>query len=487
MIYRNTIVLLLIIWSLLDCRLVSASNDKGDDGYFYNLAQLETVFEKLLQLEQNKSGKLNIVHIGDSHIQADMLTDAIRQILQSRFGNGGYGFTFPYSLAKTNGAGYVKYKSDAVWNSRRNIYPVTDVSIGLSGIGLYTNNPNLRIRVEADPLYAFNSVKVLSTTTEPGFEVSFSEEKFIPKENNSREEVVLSTKVERDNPMVKAHIVQRGETLYRIALNNNTSVDRLKELNGLQSNVIKTGMTIILPDDNKAEAVLEEPHPEEIKVIEQPAPKKQKEAGVLSGMYFTETKDTILTNIAFIDSKDKRSEYNLSGIVLENDKPGVVYHSIGVNGAKVSDYNKYPLFFKQLPVLNPDLVIISLGTNESFGKWSAPYYMDQLRQLVQNIKNTNPNAVILVTTPPPSLFRRKNPNEFIEGYREAMVQSKEYVVWDLLSRLGGINAPKGKALSDMMARDKVHYTKDGYEEQGRLFATDFLTAYDRYVKNRRVH
>ena len=60
--------------------------------------------------------------------------------------------------------------------------------------------------------------------------------------------------------------------------------------------------------------------------------------------------------------------YALNGVVLESNNPGIIYHNIGVNGAKYSDYNKYPLFFDQLKALQPDLIIVSLGTNESYGK-----------------------------------------------------------------------------------------------------------------------
>lgn len=34
--------------------------------------------------------------------------------------------------------------------------------------------------------------------------------------------------------------------------------------------------------------------------------------------------------------------YALNGVVLESNNPGIIYHNIGVNGAKYSDYNKYP-------------------------------------------------------------------------------------------------------------------------------------------------
>lgn len=461
--------ILLFIISALFHGLIFAENgieSSGND--FHNYQQLKPLFEKLYKLEHNKSGKVNIVHIGDSHIQADLFTNTIRQALQSRFGNGGYGFCFPYSLAKTNGTGYTKFTSNAVWNNRRNIFPITDVSIGLSGIGFYTNKANASLQLEVNPLYAFNKIKVLSTSSETNFEVSFTDD---PLEK--REDIHPVTKEDLSESEVKIHTVKTGETLYRIALNNHTTVEQLKAWNDLKSSTIKKGMVLVVSEKTKP-----------TRSVPKTDNRKPETITSQAGKYYIEAKDSILSNTAYITSKSKVTESNLSGIVIENDKPGIIYHTIGVNGAKLSDYNKYPLFFKQLPILHPDLVIISLGTNESFGKWSTPYYMDQLNQLVQSIRYENPSAIILVTTPPPSLFRRSTPNDFIEGYRDAMMQSNDYVVWDLLSKLGGIEAPLNNNLSGNMARDRVHYTKDGYEEQGILFATDFLKAYDQYIKNR---
>ncbi|MEM1057144.1 MAG: LysM peptidoglycan-binding domain-containing protein [Bacteroidota bacterium] len=46
----------------------------------------------------------------------------------------------------------------------------------------------------------------------------------------------------------RVHVVQPGETLYRIALNNGTTVDELKALNGLATNTIPVGLRLRLPD-----------------------------------------------------------------------------------------------------------------------------------------------------------------------------------------------------------------------------------------------
>ena len=51
---------------------------------FANQELLNPIFNKLYNLEKSKKGKINIVHIGDSHIQADFFTNAIRSELQSK-------------------------------------------------------------------------------------------------------------------------------------------------------------------------------------------------------------------------------------------------------------------------------------------------------------------------------------------------------------------------------------------------------------------
>lgn len=46
----------------------------------------------------------------------------------------------------------------------------------------------------------------------------------------------------------KTHTVKKGDTLYRIAKQNNCSVDSIKELNNLSSNNLKIGATLLIPE-----------------------------------------------------------------------------------------------------------------------------------------------------------------------------------------------------------------------------------------------
>ncbi|MDM1549589.1 peptidoglycan-binding protein, partial [Empedobacter falsenii] len=142
---------------------VESVNGEGIGNKIYYAEQLKTFFEKVQKMIRSKEGKINIVHIGDSHIQADFFSGRMRSLLQDRFGNGGLGFAFPYKLAKTNGNSLVRYSSNAEWSSYRNIFPVKDAQVGLSGIALSTNNSNAVIELSVrDASYGFSRMKVFT-------------------------------------------------------------------------------------------------------------------------------------------------------------------------------------------------------------------------------------------------------------------------------------------------------------------------------------
>lgn len=50
----------------------------------------------------------------------------------------------------------------------------------------------------------------------------------------------------QEQPAAEVHVVQPGETLYRIARNNGLTVEELKRLNGLTSNLIEVGQRLVI-------------------------------------------------------------------------------------------------------------------------------------------------------------------------------------------------------------------------------------------------
>lgn len=465
--YIVSVLFIVCSFILQSVHVLADNKDKRQSQVFIYEEYLDPIFEKLYELETQNKSKINIVHIGDSHIQADLLTNQIRKTLQSQFGNGGYGFTFPYRLVRTNGTDIVKYKSDATWKSRLNVYPVSSmVDIGLSGIGFYTQDKNFSLDLNVSPEYAFNSLKILYSTITPQYNVSLTEEEKNDPNNNFNISV-------SDEYFI--HTIKRGDYLTLLANKYQTTVQEIKELNGLKGDMIQAGSYIRIPNVSN----------------NQTSPTVNTTKKVLAQLetfpYYSEyISDEPLDNAA-IFSKDGFSKHNIDGFVIENDKPGLIYHSIGVNGAKISDFNKYPLFFTQLNILHPDLVIISFGTNESYLKLSVNGYVNNLKAMCDRIRKDNPNVSILIFTPPPSLVRQTMENPLVEKYSTALVEDKSLnvAVWDFYNKMGGEKGIKsnGKYVH-LISKDKIHYTTNGYKVQGEMFSSDFMKAYEEFKKRK---
>ena len=91
-----------------------------------------------------------MIHIGDSHIQADIFSGRVRTLLQdsAAFGNGGRGLVFPYPLAKTNNPWNYKVTSTGVWTGCRNVQYKQNCEWGLAGITAETIDSSATFSVQ---------------------------------------------------------------------------------------------------------------------------------------------------------------------------------------------------------------------------------------------------------------------------------------------------------------------------------------------------
>ncbi|AXB55298.1 GDSL-type esterase/lipase family protein [Flavobacterium fluviale] len=428
------------------------------EGQIYNAKVLKDFFQKLEENENQKNQKINIVHIGDSHIQGDLMTNEIRKNLQQKFGNAGRGLVFPYQLAKTNGSYNERFKSNRVWESYRNIYPFKNNPVGLSGIGLWRDSGGFVMEMNIkDPAYKFNTIKIITPKNQNMFDLAVS------SKINS---------IQTTERKVITHKIKKGEVLGTIADKYNVSVTEIKRDNRLKSNNIRAGRTLkISTNETRAKTIsMSEFVPLAV------------ESDSYTHYY---NSDNALSRIFLIPNKEA-SNYELNGLVLEKDAPGIIYSGIGVNGAKFSDYNKYPLFFEQLKALHPDLLVFSLGTNESYDHLNSGSFIKELREFISNIKAQKIDAPIIIMTPPPSLLRRK-PNTYIDDYTRQIIeiaQKDGFAVWDLYDEFGGMSGIKQLKVQGLIGPDWVHYSKKGYEKQGNLFTQAFLKTYDNFkLKN----
>ena len=98
-------------------------------------------------------------------------------------------------------------------------------------------------------------------------------------------------------------------------------------------------------------------------------------------------------------SYENLGDLTLFGASLSGGRPGVFYHSIGNNGATYDTYNRIGDIGASIKPLNPNLVILSLGTNEAFGRLDTARLRNSVDKLVKDIRDANPAAEILLVTP----------------------------------------------------------------------------------------
>jgi len=423
-----------------------------------NAPLLQPFFEKLIKLEENKEGKINIVHIGDSHIQADFFTNAVRKPLQQEFGNGGHGFTFPYSLNKP--AKPYRFAASAAWQICRNNRPARcepGTEIGLSGYGLGTKAGQFVLSVEAsEEQHRFNTIKIVA-----------------PEATSYRLATVKGDKkpmIHSVRSGVEIHRIKNGESLDIIARNYKVSKAAIKRENNMISNRIWAGKKLRIPVTVTETSV-------DTSIF---LPLKYQWQEKFVSAYHQEKPISAI----YLLQSGERNLYSLNGFIVENDAPGVIYHSIGTVGSMVSDFNATPLFFEQLPVLSPDFVIASFGTNESYGEVSAEEFIAQMERFINNIRAFCPDVPILVTTPPTSLLRRGMLNNYVLEYSDALMQREDVALWDLYFFTGGLMGAKEDSAAIQIAKDNIHYTVSGYINQGTAFANALLNQYKYYKRNR---
>jgi lysophospholipase L1-like esterase len=383
-------------------RTFSLENEEANT--IQNAAHLDEFFDALIRLKTTGKGKINIVHIGDSHIQGDFLTDVVRKNFQHDFGNAGRGLIVPYRVANTNEPPNFRTSSSSVWQSKRCVHPTQPLPIGIGGVTIRTDLPqtDLTIRVNSNEQrdYSFNAVTL-----------------FFQKDSTSFHFSVLDT--------ANAELAHIGP----------------------------------FPDGpfvNSSRVLL----PRAVKQI----------------------------SFRTVGVNEAQRQAVIFGVNLENRRPGILYHAIGVNGAKYVHYNAAIHFARQTQALDPALFIISLGTNEAVDypvlDQAIPQYIDKL---VQSLREYNPKAKFILVTPPDSFRKKIKPNPGVEMMRQYIIQyavENGLAFWDMYKATGGKDSATQWKNKGLLRPDGIHFSRDGYAYQGDLFYQAIMKRYNNYVSLR---
>lgn len=363
-----------------------------------NRQHLDEFYEQLYLLKKGGDKKVNIIHLGDSHIQADFLTQAVRNNFQNNFGNAGRGLIVPGRVAGTNEPFNIQTSSNVSWESKRCVFPLQLLPIGIGGITIRSGVPESKLYVymnDATQDYSFNRVRIFHQKNASSFSLRLKDS----------EVKLIDAKTVNDST--------RNFTAFELP----------------------SPLTSVVIESWKADSV--------------------------------------------------QNHTTIFGLSLENGKPGILYHVIGVNGAKYAHYKVAKYFAEQTHKLDPALFIISLGTNEAL---DHPYIdkrlLTHIEDLVSSLKANNPLAKFIIVTPPDCFIKRTRKNPGVLKVREALIQfavENGYAFYDMYQAVGGDDAAVKWREAQLLRADGVHFTKDGYDYQGNLLFDAIIKGYNDYV------
>lgn len=180
------------------------------------------------------------------------------------------------------------------------------------------------------------------------------------------------------------------------------------------------------------------------------------------------------------------------GASLINGDNGAIVHTIGLNGATFNNFNSNRSA-AYLKALKPNLIIISLGTNESVNRnFSYSDFSAQVRQLVRSIRNEMPECKIILTSPVYSFRRvrvrrrryayRNNPNvaQIAKACKE-VAKKEEIGFINLYEAFGGQQKGYNLVKQNVLARDRIHLNKEGYITSGNCIASALEEDYHRFL------
>ncbi|MDR1499632.1 MAG: GDSL-type esterase/lipase family protein [Tannerellaceae bacterium] len=361
-------------------------------------------FDALDMLEGGVDTVVTILHLGDSHIQAGHYSGTTMRLMQERYGNAGRGWIAPLKITRTN---------------EPDDYFITSLIKEWTAGRVVQTAP----RSDVGP----GGVGIKTPATFVNFDIAIAPNNGAGYAFNQ----VIAYRGSLSMPLLPSGRLRDSATVYHgqpmpqpmNLLADTIRLDSLADTLSLQSTRRSEGTDSLLP------------------------------AASFDNLYY--------------------------GFSLTNGRPGILYHSVGVNGAMFVNYTDERYVGMLAAVFRPALLIVSLGTNESFGRrFTTNGFAAQVEAFVALVKKHLPNTAILLTTPPECYKRvvvdkqrRYRRNENTERVAAAIVQvaaSEGVACWDMFTATGGRGSSEKWFNGKMMGRDRIHFSKGGYNEQGAL-------------------
>ena len=455
-------------------------------------ASFEPFFKKLDTLVFENRGKVRILHIGGSHLQADVISGRIREHLVKEYpgASAGRGFVFPYSAARTNTpASYASYYK-GIWDKNKNVQHEITKPLGLLGIAISTRDPRAEItllldKYNTEPIWGETSFRVFgysdSNDVEPVLRID-SMDVFGTFDSTSQSYVFTSPR-----PIDTIQIAFRWADTTKQAEVAAFITDSL-----FKDSVARADSLARVADSLRMDSLGITPPPASSQQASQVA--------AADSMFQGDCEDVLDTNClnrdedmqatldsAAADTVPPRPHFTLTGILAENNAPGITYTNVGINGAKVSNYFEEvcPLFEKEMSYYKPDLVIFAIGINDAnVDVFNDKIFREDYDKLIKRIRKVSPKTAFIFETNNDS-YRKVRKRKYVQHPNGEVARKSFFMladkhkagVWDKFSIMGGLGSMAKWEKADLAKKDKVHFKTAGYQLLGDMFYKALIQAY----------
>lgn len=380
---------------------------------------LSHFYAALHQLRTDSAGRVGVLHIGGSHVQAGTLSDAIRRQLTPV---GDRGILFPFRAVRTNGPSDVTYEYTGLWRGSRCVHQIPEAPLGLTGTVAITSDSAASITLsisKASPCHSFRQITLLGETSDAS---------------------VIPILVTQKGDTVKADTI-----LSRIADVSGTWVFELPEASRIIT-LRPLGLTTSISPKLKRTDY----HPQQDAhwfVLRGFIPQSGE-----SGVTYTECG----INGAAVPSWLRATSHFEEELSLL--PPQLVIFGIGINDANVpqADFDTaafkrdYRQLIARIRSVSPQSSLLFITNN------------DCLLSIGRSRRVPNPNTA-----------------KACEAFY-ALAREEGAALFDVYHLMGGQKSSASWMEAGMMKRDRIHFTNEGYRLIGRLLSEAILNDYNKY-------
>ena len=500
-------------------------------------------FNKMDTLVFENRGQVRIMHVGGSHLQADVISGRIREHFVKEYpgASAGRGFIFPYSAARTNTpSSYASYYK-GIWDKNKNVQREITKPLGLLGIAVSTSDPRAEITILLDKynstpmwgetrfrLFGYSDngdvVPVLRVdSTDIYGTLDTTSQSFVFQSPRPIDTIQIQFRwVDSLKQATVAQFINDSLLQDSLAKADSLKADSLQKDSALSSTKPDTTPKASIPKNvlqlQGAQPALDSMFQGDCDVLDTACiareEAKNKDSTVnnrcaelaakKANINYEEGEQDPTNNpddhcftepAAVPDSvkKNARPHFTLTGILAENDAPGIIYTNVGINGAKVHDYFEEvcPLFEKEMAYYKPDLVIFAIGINDAnVQRFNDKQFREDYDRLIARFKKVNPNVAIVFETNN-DMFRKIKRKKFVQHTNGEVARKSFFMlaekhkagVWDKFSIMGGLGSMAKWEKADLAKKDKVHFKLSGYNLLGDLFYKALIQAYQDHIAN----